>query len=265
MKKHLQITLLVVLSLFIILNSCNKEELPTAPKPVKSLLSKVYSDSTEWVYTYDNDSLLLSRRYNTIKPWDIGGIAVYEYNSNKQLVKSSSYTDDDSYTYVDEFYYDSGLMTKVKRYSFNDSSEDTAWVSVYIYEYLNNELYKIQQYSKNSELVMELQPHYYILEWDDNGNLITEYRYDENDELDSETYYEYDDKKNLNASLPATTYRSIARMKNNLTKIEFVNSMGVNQLYSSSTFQYNEADFPIQEERYYGNEDKTVTYYFEYE
>ena len=54
-------------------------------------------------------------------------------------------------------------------------------------------------------------------------------------------------------------------MKNNLTKIEFVNSMGVNQLYSSSTFQYNEADFPIQEERYYGNEDKTVTYYFEYE
>ncbi len=265
MKKQLQFTFLAFLSLTFLFQSCNDEELPKAPEKLGTLLIREYCDSSETIYTYSDDSVLLSTRYNTIKPWDIGVTVNYDYNENDQLIKKTSIADDNSYKYVDEFMYLNNNIDSVKSYAFYDASTDTAYVSTYKYEYSGGELYKSQQYSKNSESVYEKSSFYYILDWDNDGNLITETRYNDEDEVTSISYSYYDNYNNRYHSVPIGKYRFPGAWKNNLTKLEIVYSIGNTQLYMSSTYKYNALDYPTEENRYFGNEDLTVTYYFEYE
>lgn len=153
---------------------------------------KEYDDDTLYFreYEYDSDKKLTKETLHSIDENENDSITSsveYIYDSDKNLIEETSYGED-------------GTESMKTKYEYNDMGDKVS-DSIDFYEYADMLGYTnaLNKYEYDDQNRLSLSTRYedgqlvskLVTEYDDNGNILRETKYDENDSLESITDYKY--------------------------------------------------------------------------
>ncbi|MCC9138192.1 hypothetical protein ACFSKU_00320 [Pontibacter silvestris] len=235
-------------------SSCEKnDDLEVAqPELTQGSISHIMADSVEVTsFNYQGNLLSQSNHYNK-ETGEVETYDLFEYNSNGQLTKASSYSGSNNalLSEQDYTYNESGLLTKSNSSYYNGSSLVYSSYATYAYNADNKleqkSVYEVEE-SKEGEEESKLKS-YTTFETLPNGNYGTEQQFvmDANNEakLFSTTTYTYDSNINplYSYSEPGT-----AISPNNVVA-STVEVHGINKTYNYTfSYMYDERGYPVSQ------------------